>query len=153
MLRALEKAKQRGATIIAVNPLPEAGLVRFENPQTVKGVILGGTKLADQFVQIRLGGDQALFQAIGKHLLECEASQTAGCSTTTSSPRTPAGSRRTATAMAAVPWRELVAATGLPEKTLRRVGEAVRTVEGDDRVLGDGPHPAQALGARRCATS
>ena len=28
--------------------------------------------------------------------------------------------------MAEVPWRELVAATGLPEKTLRRVGEAVR---------------------------
>ena len=40
-----------------------------------KGVILGGTKLADQFVQIRLGGDQALFQAIGKHLLEVEAAR------------------------------------------------------------------------------
>ena len=75
MLSALEKAKKAGATIIAVNPLPEAGLVRFENPQTVKGAILGGTKLADQFLQIRLGGDQALFQAIGKHLLEYEAEQ------------------------------------------------------------------------------
>ena len=63
-----------------MNPLPEAGLVRFENPQTVKGVILGGTKLADQFVQIRLGGDQALFQAIGKHLLEFEDARDGRCS-------------------------------------------------------------------------
>ncbi|MET0295852.1 MAG: FdhF/YdeP family oxidoreductase [Microbacterium sp.] len=78
MLSALEKAKQRGATIIAVNPLPEAGLVRFENPQTVRGVAFGGTKLADEFVQIRLGGDQALFQAIGKHLLECDPSTGSG---------------------------------------------------------------------------
>ena len=61
-----------------MNPLPEAGLVRFENPQTVKGVILGGTKLADQFVQIRLGGDQALFQAIGKHLLESRSVEARG---------------------------------------------------------------------------
>ena len=33
MLSALEEAKRRGARIIAVNPLPEAGLMRFKNPQ------------------------------------------------------------------------------------------------------------------------
>jgi anaerobic selenocysteine-containing dehydrogenase len=32
MLTALEVAKEGGARIIAVNPLPEAGLVRFKNP-------------------------------------------------------------------------------------------------------------------------
>ena len=37
MLTALENAKKRGARIIAVNPLPEAGLMRFRNPQTVRG--------------------------------------------------------------------------------------------------------------------
>ncbi len=126
MLSALEKAKARGAEIIAVNPLPEAGLIRFENPQTPKGVILGGTKIADQFVQIRLGGDQALFQAIGKHLLEVEerdggvidhdfiAAHTSGFD----------AYRRQ---MQDVVWRDLVAATGVPETALRRVGEAVRT--------------------------
>jgi len=72
MLSALEKAKAHGATVVAVNPLPEAGLIRFENPQTIKGMLLGGTLMADQFMQIRLGGDQALFQAIGKLLLEAE---------------------------------------------------------------------------------
>ena len=35
MLTALEDAKRHGATIVAVNPLPEAGLLRYKNPQTV----------------------------------------------------------------------------------------------------------------------
>ncbi|MFC8681221.1 FdhF/YdeP family oxidoreductase [Microbacterium ureisolvens] len=133
MLSALEKAKQRGATIIAVNPLPEAGLMRFENPQTIRGVAFGGTKLADAFVQIRLGGDQALFQAIGKHLLEAEAQAASTGSATDGgvldhdfiSEHT-SGFDAYRQAMTDASWRELVAATGIPEKALRRVGEAVR---------------------------
>jgi molybdopterin-dependent oxidoreductase alpha subunit len=126
MLTALEKAKGRGATVIAVNPLPEAGLVRFENPQTVKGVILGGTKIADEFLQIRLGGDQALFQAIGKHLLEAEAARGDVLDHDFIAAHT-SGFDDYRQAMAEVPWAELVKATGLPEQTLRRAGEAVRT--------------------------
>ncbi|MCP2325331.1 molybdopterin-dependent oxidoreductase alpha subunit [Hamadaea flava] len=70
MLTALEKAKKSGAKIIAVNPLPEAGLLRFKNPQRVRGLLGSGTPLADRFLQIRLGGDLALFQAIGSLLLK-----------------------------------------------------------------------------------
>lgn len=72
MLTALEKAKKNGAVIVAVNPLPEAGLMRFENPQSVRGLVGGGTALADDFLQIRLGGDQALFQGLGRLLVEAE---------------------------------------------------------------------------------
>lgn len=126
MLSALEKAKQRGATIIAVNPLPEAGLMRFENPQTVRGVAFGGTKLADEFVQIRLGGDQALFQAVGKHLLEVEAAEGGVLDREFIAAHT-SGFEAYRQAMSDVLWRDLVSATGLPEKALRRVGEAVRT--------------------------
>ena len=74
MLSALEEAKRRGARVIAVNPLPEAGLLRFKNPQRPSGVLGGGTRLSDQFLQIRLGGDQALFQAFNRMLLEAGAS-------------------------------------------------------------------------------
>ncbi|MFT4229802.1 MAG: FdhF/YdeP family oxidoreductase [Microbacterium sp.] len=126
MLSALEKAKRGGATVIAVNPLPEAGLVRFENPQTVRGVILGGTKIADRFVQVRLGGDQALFQAIGKHLLEHEAAHGGVLDHDFIAAHT-SGFEEYRQAMADVAWSDLVAATGVPEKTLRRVGETVRT--------------------------
>ena len=38
MLTALEDAKRKGASIVAVNPLPEAGLMRYKNPQTVRGL-------------------------------------------------------------------------------------------------------------------
>src|SRR5256886_685584 len=70
MLTALEKAKRAGARIIAVNPLPEAGLMRFKNPQKASGLVGTGTPLADRYLQIRVAGDLALFQAIGALLLE-----------------------------------------------------------------------------------
>src|SRR5919112_6065761 len=73
MLTALEEAKEAGASIVAVNPLPEAGLMRYKNPQRVKGIIGHGTDLADQFLQIRLGGDMALLQAVSKRILAAEA--------------------------------------------------------------------------------
>ncbi|MEZ0076540.1 FdhF/YdeP family oxidoreductase [Planotetraspora sp. GP83] len=69
MLTALERAKRGGARIIAVNPLPEAGVLRFKNPQRPSGVGRG-TALADRFLQIRLNGDMALFQALSLLLLD-----------------------------------------------------------------------------------
>jgi molybdopterin-dependent oxidoreductase alpha subunit len=72
MLSTLEKAKANGAKIIAVNPLPEAGLIRFKDPQKVHGVVGHGVPIADEFVQIRLGGDMALFAGLGKLLLEAD---------------------------------------------------------------------------------
>ncbi|PXW99869.1 FdhF/YdeP family oxidoreductase [Mycolicibacterium moriokaense] len=72
MLSVLETAKANGAKIIAVNPLPEAGLMRFKDPQKVHGVVGHGVQLADEFVQIRIGGDMALFAGLGRLLLEAE---------------------------------------------------------------------------------
>ncbi len=72
MLSVLEKAKANGAKIIAVNPLPEAGLIRFKDPQKVHGVVGHGVPIADEFVQIRLGGDMALFAGLGRLLLEAD---------------------------------------------------------------------------------
>ena len=72
MLSVLEKAKEKGTKIIAINPLPEAGLMRFKDPQKVHGVIGDGIGIADEFVQIRLGGDMALFAGLGRLLLEAD---------------------------------------------------------------------------------
>ena len=97
MLSALEKAKRNGATIVAVNPLPEAGLMRFKNPQKPRGVVGRGTALADQFLQIRLGGDLALFQAIE----QARCSERGRGSTTRSSTRL---HRRASTSATARRW-------------------------------------------------
>ncbi|MGH1525624.1 FdhF/YdeP family oxidoreductase [Leifsonia sp. L25] len=72
MLTALEEAKRNGATIVAVNPLPEAGLIRYKNPQKPRGIIGKGTQIADHFLQIRSGGDMALLQAVSQRVLEAE---------------------------------------------------------------------------------
>jgi len=72
MMSALEKAKKNGAKIIAVNPLPEAGLMGFKNPQEISGVLGSGTQFADVFLQVRINGDMALFKAIELLLFEAE---------------------------------------------------------------------------------
>ncbi|MGO4256759.1 FdhF/YdeP family oxidoreductase [Marmoricola sp. RAF53] len=68
MLSALEIAKRNGATILTINPLREAGMVRFKNPQVPRGVVGTGTVLSDLHLPVRNNGDLALFQAFG-HLL------------------------------------------------------------------------------------
>ncbi|KDR63738.1 MULTISPECIES: FdhF/YdeP family oxidoreductase [Streptomyces] len=72
MLSALEETKRNGGQVVAVNTLPEAGLMRFKHPQKARGVIGRGTEIADQFLHIRAGGDLALFQALNLLLLEAE---------------------------------------------------------------------------------
>ncbi|OBF33850.1 hypothetical protein A5724_01585 [Mycobacterium sp. ACS1612] len=72
MLSALEETKRNGGHVIAVNPLPEAGLIRFKNPQKVRGILGRGTAIADQFLHIKPCGDLALFQAINALLLKAE---------------------------------------------------------------------------------
>ncbi|GAA3629256.1 FdhF/YdeP family oxidoreductase [Flavivirga jejuensis] len=72
MLTALEKCKKNGGKIIAINPLPEAGLIKFTNPQNPIKLLTGGTKLADVFVPITINGDVAFVKALLIKLLEKE---------------------------------------------------------------------------------
>lgn len=64
MLTALQKAKANGAMIISINPLPETGLMGFNNPQKLKGILGLDSALTDIFLQVKLNGDMALLQAI-----------------------------------------------------------------------------------------
>lgn len=72
MLSALEKCKENGGKIIAVNPLPETGLMGFKDPQRIRGVIRDGIKLADLYLPVKINGDMALLKAIEKLLLDFE---------------------------------------------------------------------------------
>jgi formate dehydrogenase major subunit len=73
MLSALAEAKRRGGRVIAVNPLPEAGLKNFRDPKSVRGVSGLGQEMADEYVQVRVNGDLALFQALNRRLVELDA--------------------------------------------------------------------------------
>lgn len=69
MLSTLERCKERGSKIIAINPLKEAGLTNFVNPQRPMKILRGGTKLADLHLQVKINGDVALLKAIMSMLL------------------------------------------------------------------------------------
>ncbi len=132
MLTALEETKRNGGTVVAVNPLPEAGLKRFKNPQKPRGVVGKGTVIADQFLKIRPGGDLALFQMLNKLLIEAEevvpgtvldrefiAAHTTGYDEFAAHART-------------LTWEHVLAATGLSrseiEELARRAMESERII-------------------------
>jgi molybdopterin-dependent oxidoreductase alpha subunit len=82
MLSSLQKAKANGAKIIAVNPLPEASLMNFVNPNpdhyenylkfALSVLKNQPTQLADLFLPIRIGGDMAFLKGVMKILVERE---------------------------------------------------------------------------------
>ncbi|MDX2303972.1 MAG: FdhF/YdeP family oxidoreductase [Microscillaceae bacterium] len=72
MLTALQKAKEKGARIISINPLAETGLVRFQNPQDFRHYLNGGIHLTDIFLQVKINEDVTLLKALMKILYEKE---------------------------------------------------------------------------------
>lgn len=74
MMSNLVEARKRGVPIVAVNPMPERALVRFADPQDVlQMATFGSTKIASEFVHIRIGGDLALLKGMMKVIFEREA--------------------------------------------------------------------------------
>jgi molybdopterin-dependent oxidoreductase alpha subunit len=73
MLTALQLTKRNGGKIIAANPLPETGLMAFQDPQNPFQVLTGrSTQLADLYLPVRINGDVALLQGIMKEMLVAE---------------------------------------------------------------------------------
>ncbi len=72
MLTALQTCKRNGGKIITVNPLPEAGLMKFQHPQNPLDMIGGGTQLTDLFLQVTINGDVALLKALLVLMQEAE---------------------------------------------------------------------------------
>ncbi|AZK98298.1 MULTISPECIES: FdhF/YdeP family oxidoreductase [Streptomyces] len=123
MLIALEKAKAAGARIISVNPLPEAGLQRFKNPQNPLS-LLRGTPLADLFLQIRIGGDQALFRLLNRLIVETE-----GAVDEEFVREHTHGFEEFAAAARSADWAETLTATGLDRAEIERALELVLASE------------------------
>jgi molybdopterin-dependent oxidoreductase alpha subunit len=132
MLSALERAKRAGATIVSVNPLPEAGLERFKNPQNARGLVAGGTKLTDLFLQIRLGGDLALFRALNLLLLEAEEKNPGTVLDRAFIEEHCAGFDEFAAEAKRTDWADVQAATGLPDS---QVLELSRLVLKSERII------------------
>lgn len=73
LLHELQDAKKRDCKIIAINPLRERALERFTNPQSPEEMAtLAETTIADQYLQVKVGGDVAALFGIGKALIEMD---------------------------------------------------------------------------------
>jgi molybdopterin-dependent oxidoreductase alpha subunit len=128
MLTSLEKAKEQGARIVAINPLPEAGLTHYRNPQRLHGMLGRGTRIADVHLQVRLGGDLGVFQGLGKVLLEAEDTgrRSLGLETVLDHAfleQHTVGIQEYAANLRATSWGDIEEATGLSEAQIREVGE------------------------------
>jgi molybdopterin-dependent oxidoreductase alpha subunit len=127
MLTALEQTKRNGGRIVAVNPLPEAGLMRFKNPQKARGVLGRGTPIADQFLHIRSGGDLALFQALNRLLLEAEDADPGTVLDHEFIDANTSGFAGFAEHARKVSWEDILAATGLTREEIETVRDRVLT--------------------------
>ena len=119
MLTALQKAKRAGAQIVSVNPMPEAGLLRFKHPQELGGLLGSGTVLTDLFLQVRINGDVALMQGLGKSILEAEARKPGSAVDLAFVQAKSENYLAYADHLGRVQWADIVQGSGIPEDTIR----------------------------------
>ncbi|HEY8942599.1 MAG TPA: FdhF/YdeP family oxidoreductase, partial [Cellvibrio sp.] len=66
----LKNCRERGGQVIVINPAKEPGLVRFAVPKSAKSMLSGGTWIASDYAQPKIGSDLLLLKGIAKALLE-----------------------------------------------------------------------------------
>jgi molybdopterin-dependent oxidoreductase alpha subunit len=131
-LSALEEAKRAGATIVAVNPLPEAGLMGFMNPQEPLALLGKSTKLADIFLQVRINGDVPLFKGILKALVEADDRDPGSAIAWDFVRAHTAGIDELLASVRAVSWEAIERGSGIPVPEIRAVAELARKT---DRII------------------
>ena len=65
----LHHAKREGARVAVVNPYREPGMERYWIPSVPTSAVFG-TKIADDFFQVNVGGDLAFLTGVLRHLVE-----------------------------------------------------------------------------------
>ncbi|XEC95091.1 FdhF/YdeP family oxidoreductase [Paenibacillus tarimensis] len=68
------EAKKKGTKIIVINPYREPAMEKYWIPSNAESALFG-TKLADDFYQVNIGGDIALMHGIMKHWFDMEEQQ------------------------------------------------------------------------------
>ena len=132
MLLALQRAKRNGCKIIAINPLPEAGLMRFKNPQEVVGLLGAGTALADLFLQVRINGDSALLKGLMKSLLEEEERRPGSALDLDFIREKTTGFDALSADLRKVPWENLIEQSGISRDQIR---EAAAMLMQSERII------------------
>ncbi|HEV7345854.1 MAG TPA: FdhF/YdeP family oxidoreductase [Devosia sp.] len=69
-IHMLKNCRERGGQVIVINPAKEPGLVKFAVPKSPSSMLKGGSEIASDYVQPRIGSDIALLKGIAKAVLE-----------------------------------------------------------------------------------
>ncbi len=69
-IHKLKECRDRGGEVVIINPAKEPGLVRFAVPKSAKSMLSGGTWIASDYLQPRIGSDIALLKGIAKAVIE-----------------------------------------------------------------------------------
>jgi molybdopterin-dependent oxidoreductase alpha subunit len=73
-MNELIRLRERGGTVIVINPVLEGGLLKFGSPAfPIRSMLAGGSEIASLFLQPIPGSDTAVFLGIQKALLESGA--------------------------------------------------------------------------------
>ncbi len=142
MMTSLEDAKRAGAKMIAINPLPEAGLLNFVNPNpqhhpnplTLPFDLLKdrGTKLADLHLPVRIGGDMAVLKGVMKVMLAREVAAPGEIFDHKFIEQYCDGYDELISGIEATPWDDILEASGL---TREQIIEAAEMFINADRVI------------------
>ncbi|MCA9291423.1 MAG: FdhF/YdeP family oxidoreductase, partial [Phycisphaerales bacterium] len=119
LMTTLKDLKRRRGTVVVVNPLREVGLCRFKVPSDVRSMLFG-TKIADEYIQPHIGGDIAFLTGVAKAVIERGGVDEAFV--TSHADGWPEFERH----VRAIPWREIVARSGIDQATIWHIAEVYR---------------------------
>ena len=141
MLTSLEHAKERGARIVSINPLPETGNFWFKDPnpqnfknpiRTVTTFIGRGTGLSDLWLPVKINGDLALFKGMMKELLDEERKQPGKIFDHEFIARNTTGYDALISSLEKADWQEIAKSSGLDRSQIRQAAEVALAA---DRII------------------
>ena len=130
MLDSLQQAKEAGAKIVSINPMPEIGNFRFKNPQDLKnplripGMLFGeGQRLSDLWLPIRINGDVAVLKGMMKEMLAEERKRPGAVFDQQFIRDFTAGFDRFIEDLDAVNWDDILVSSGVTREHVRAAAE------------------------------
>lgn len=122
VMKYLYHAKKAGTQIVSVNPFREPGMEAYWIPSDIESAMFG-TKIADQFIQVRAGGDMAFLHAAAKLMIE------RGWVNADFIANHTAGFEALRDTLATLTWQTLEAASGVPFADLEAYAERLHKAE------------------------
>lgn len=142
MMTTLERAKKKGATIVAINPMPEPGLMEVVNPNpqeyqnplayATKMLFNKGTPLSDLWLPVRINGDMAAMRGIMKEMLIEEERKPGSVFDHAFIEQYTVGFEAFVDHLRATPWDDIIEGSGLSREQIR---EAARIAMRCKRII------------------